>query len=83
MTNLENIVLSKRRQTQKAHVRGPWVAQLVKHPILDFDSGHNLMVHEIDPHVGLCADSVESAWDSLPLPLSLSALLLLTLSQNE
>ena len=45
-----------------------WVA---KHPILDFSSGHDLTVSEFEPHVGLCADSVEPAWDlspSLPAP---------------
>ena len=29
--------------------RGTWVAQLVKHPALDFGSGHDLMVGEIEP----------------------------------
>ena len=40
---------------------GIWVAQSVKLLILDFDSGHDLIVHEIDPHVGLCADNEEPA----------------------
>ena len=49
--------------------RGAWVAQLVKHPTLDFGSGHNLMV---------LTDREEPAWDSVspclsaPPPLSLS-----------
>ena len=32
---------------------GAWVAQSVKHPTLDFGSGHDLIVCEIDLHVGL------------------------------
>ena len=47
------------------------MAQLVKHLTLDLGSGHDLRVHEFKPHIaGLCADSAESAWDSLSLPLS-------------
>ena len=45
-----------------------------KHPTLDFDSGHDLTVRGIEPHIGLWADSVEPAWDylspSVSLPLS-------------
>ena len=41
--------------------RGTYVAQSVKHPTLDFDSGHDLMVREIEPHMGLHADSTEPA----------------------
>ena len=40
------------------------MAQSVKCLSLDFGSGHDLMVCEFEPRVGLCADSVESAWDS-------------------
>ena len=47
------------------------MAQLVKHPTLDFGSGHDLMVGELEPHIRLCADSEEPAWDSLSPPLSL------------
>ena len=54
---------------------GTWVAQSVQRLTLDFSSGHDLTVHEIEPHVGLQADSAESAWDSLS---SLSASLLLS-----
>ena len=39
----------------------------VKRQTLDFGSGHDLTVCEIEPHIGLCADSVEPAWDSLSL----------------
>ena len=48
------------------------MAQSVKHPTLDFSSSHDLLVCEIKPYVGLCANSVESAWDSLSLSPSLS-----------
>ena len=51
---------------------GTWVAQSGKHRTPDFSSGHDLMVHELKPHIGLCTDGVESAWDSLSLSLSLS-----------
>ena len=51
---------------------GAWVAHLVELLTLDFGSGHDVMVRGIEPHVGLCTDSVEPAWDSLSLSLSLS-----------
>ena len=50
--------------------RGTWVAQLVKHRTLDFGSGHDLMVHEMEPHLGLCTDSMEPALDSLSPAIS-------------
>ena len=46
------------------------MAQLVKRQILDFGSGHDLVVCETESHFGLCADSVEPAWDSLSPSLS-------------
>ena len=49
------------------------MAQSVKRQTLDFGSGHDLTVREFEPCMGLCADSVEPAWDSLsPFSLSLS-----------
>ena len=39
--------------------RDAWVAWLIKCLALDFSSGHDLVVHEFEPHVGPCADSVE------------------------
>ena len=48
------------------------MVQSVKCPTLDFGSGHYLMVGEIEPHVRLCADGVESVWDSLFLSLCLA-----------
>ena len=46
------------------------MAQQVRCPTLDLGSGHDLTVHELEPHVGLCADSAETAWDSLSASLS-------------
>ena len=40
---------------------GAWVAQSVKRPTLDFGSGHDLMVPEIGPHIGLHADILKPA----------------------
>ena len=67
---------------KRTQAGGAWVAQSVKHLTLDFDSGHDLEVRGFEPQVGVCADSVEPAQDSLFLSLSLSApsLLLLSLS---
>ena len=48
---------------------GYLVAQSVKHPSLDFGSGHDLTIHGIEPCLGLGADSAESA--SLSLSVSL------------
>ena len=66
------------------------MAQSVKCPTLDFSSGHDLTVCEFEPHMGLCADRVEPAWNSpslsaptwltLSLSLSLSFSLSLSLS---
>ena len=40
------------------------MARSVKRLTLDFSSGHDLTVaSEIEPCVGLCADSEEPAWD--------------------
>ena len=60
-------------------IRGTCMVQLVKHPTLDFSSGHDLSVCEIKPHVGLCADLTEPAWDSLSPSLSAPFLLSLSL----
>ena len=45
------------------------MAQSVECWTPDFGSGHDLAVQETEPHAGLCADSVELAWDSLSLHL--------------
>ena len=44
---------------------GAWVAQSFQRPTLDFGSGHDLVVCEFEPCIGLRADSAEPAWDSL------------------
>ena len=54
------------------------MAQLVKHLTLDFGSGHNLRVLESKPHIRLCADSTDSAWDSLSAPPQLMHVLFLS-----
>ena len=59
------------------------MAQLVKRLTLDFSLGHDLTVCGFEPHIWLCADSAEPAWDSLSLSLSLSALTLLALSLSK
>ena len=53
------------------------MAQLVKHPTIDFRSGCDVTVGEMEPRVGLCADSMEPAWDSLSSSLSVPPLLTL------
>ena len=35
------------------------LAQSVKHSILDFASGHDLMVRRFELHIQFCAESVE------------------------
>ena len=61
--------------------RGTWVAQSVECLTLGFGSGHDLRVREFKPHVGLCTDSAEPAWDSLSLSAPL--LIMLSLSENK
>ena len=62
-------------------MEGAWVAQSVKHLILGFSLGHDLMVHEIESHVRSCVDSMEPAWSSLSLCRLLLHMLSLSLSQ--
>ena len=45
------------------------MAHSVEQLALDLSSSRDLMVREIKPHIGLCSDGSEPAWDSLPLPL--------------
>ena len=49
-------------------------AQSVKYLTLELGADHDLMVHGTEPGMGLCADSTEPAWDSLPLSLPLPTL---------
>ena len=48
------------------------MAQLVERLALGFSSGHGLMVCAFEPRIRLCADSVQPAWDSLPVPRAFS-----------
>ena len=58
---------------------GARVGQPVKRLILDFSSGHDLLVREFRPHVGLCADNEDCLGIlSLFLSPSLSSPSLLT-----
>ena len=59
----ESVTENSMNIAKNEDLRGSWVVQSVKHPTLDFGSGHNLMVHEFEfePHVGLCTDSKETA----------------------
>ena len=41
--------------------RGSWVAESFERRTLDFSSGHDLMVREFKPCIGLCADVMEPA----------------------
>ena len=61
------------------------MAQLVERLTLGFGSGHDLTVHEFEPHIMLCAGIAERAWDSLSPPLSLhsSPACALSLSQSK
>ena len=52
-------------------LRDTWVAQLVKRLTLDFGSGHDIIVREFEPRVGLCADSVDPPFPSAPSPFAL------------
>lgn len=49
----------------------------MKHPVLDFGFGHDVVVWEISPQLGLCSDCMEP--DRYFLSLSLSAFFLLSL----
>ena len=59
------------------------MVQSVKHLALDFSSGHDLTVCEFEPHMGLCADSSEPAWDSLSPSLSAPPPLTLSISLSK
>ena len=60
---------------------GAWVVQSVKRPPLGLGPGPGVTVPEIEAHIGLCADSVEPAWDSF-FPRSVPLHCSLTLSQK-
>ena len=45
----------------KTETWGAWVDQSVKRLTIDFDSGHDLIVWEFEPHMGLCTDGAVPA----------------------
>ena len=53
--------------SQVSTVLGCLGIQSVKHPTLDFGSGHDLTICGFEPHIGPRNDSEEPAWDSLSL----------------
>ena len=66
--------------------KGPWVAQSLNGPTLDFGLGHDPVVCEIKikPLVRLCTDSAEPTWDCLsPLCPSTAHTRVCSLSQNK
>ena len=50
---------------------GTWVTQSVEHLTLGFGSGHDFVLCEFEPCMGLCTDSTEPTWDSLSPSLPL------------
>ena len=56
-------------KSNKLLSQGVCMVQSAEHPTFELGPGHDLMVREIEPRVGLCVDSTEAAWNSLPLPL--------------
>jgi len=72
--NLNTIPANQTQQYIKQIIHhGAWVAQLVKHLILGFGSGHDLRVMRSSPMLG-SALTMESALDSFPLPFPLPPL---------
>ena len=63
--------------------RGACVAQSLKHPTLDFGSGHDLTVPGIEPHVGLCTNHRVCLGFSLLLSLPLLCSCTCALSLNK
>ena len=59
------------------------MAQSVKHPTLGFCLGHDLTVREFELCIGLCADNMEPAWDSLSPSLSAPPLTLQVWGEAE
>ena len=58
---------------QEGSLRGAWwLSQLSVQLLINLSSGHDLTACEFEPHIRLCADSVESTWDSQSPSLSLS-----------
>ena len=53
-----------RSRNEEIYRRGSWGLSRLS-VRLCFSSGHDLIVHGIEPYVGLCAAGVEPVWDSL------------------
>ena len=68
---------------KKGWIRGAWVARSIKWATLGFGSGHDPRVLEFRPCVGLSADSMEPAWDSLSLFLCCSPSLPLKINKKR
>ena len=58
--------LARSRPEPQFHLKGG--AQSLNRQTPDFSSGHHLTAPEIEPHIGLCAHSVQTAGDSLSPP---------------
>ena len=57
------------------------MAQSVKRLTPGFSSGHDLILHEFEPCIGLCASSMNPAWTSLSICLSASLSLSLKINK--
>ena len=60
---------------------GAWVDQSVKHPTLDFSSGHDLTICKFEPRHQLCTDSMEPVWYFVSFSLCPSPACSLSLSK--
>ena len=59
------------------------MARSVERPTLDFSSGHDLTVRELESCIALCVNSAEPVWDSLSPSLSAPAPLVFSLSLKK
>ena len=59
------------------------MTQSVEHPTLGFGLGHDLTVHEFEPHIELWAAGMETAWDSVSPFLCPSPACALSLSLSQ
>ena len=67
----------------KREASNAWVAQAVMHSTLGLGSGYDLMVHEFEPCIRLCAAIVDLAWNSLSPSFSNPLLLALSVSLSK
>ena len=59
------------------------MAQLAKHPTLDFSSGDDFMLCELEPRVSLCTDSIGFSLSFLSAPPLLVSALSLSLKISK